>query len=434
MTPSFALYIFGIIGGLLFLVALFMFGRAVWETIVAVFRIFFTTIGAILRFFGSSLLALGWYITGVFVLLALGSGVIGYLYWFKGGGFDLVGVRPPSCTELLDRKGNVLDYLCPFEGVRIWRPLDAISTNLRVLVVMLEDDKFYEHGGLDIDEIWNSLETDIEKKKIARGGSTITQQLAKNLFLSKEKSLLRKASEVPLAMRLEREFTKDQILELYLNTIEWGPGIFGIEAASRLYFDHEASALKEEEAWLLALMIPNPKELCLWSAPRAKRSLLHRAKHLATRLHQEHRMTKAESEEALATFEAFLDNWGAARPLALRGGRKYPARWGNEHTFSLAEVVSVRRGAAGLLKRFRQAPVRLNIDRELQEKLEALQPTVHAHDLTDMIAVMEGTEIRAMIPVTRARLAAEVKPIAEAQGFTTQVFPARNIPPEALWP
>ncbi|MBI3556613.1 MAG: penicillin-binding protein [Deltaproteobacteria bacterium] len=434
MTSSVVLYILLVLGGLLFLVALFMFGQAVWETVVAVFRIFFATIGAVLRFFGSSLLALGWYITGVLLLAAIGGGVIGYTYWFKAGGFDLAGVRPPVCTELLDRKGNVLDYLCPFEGVRVWRPLESISTNLRMLVVMLEDDKFYEHGGLDIDEIWNSLETDLEKHKIARGGSTITQQLAKNLFLSKEKSLLRKASEVPIAMRLEREFTKDQILELYLNTIEWGPGIFGIEAASRLYFDHEASALKEEEAWLLALMIPNPKELCLWSQPRAKRSILHRARHLATRLYQEHRMSKAESEQAYATFEAFIENWSTTKPLALRGGRKYPARWGNEHTFSVAEVVSVRRGAAGLLKRFRQAPVRLNIDRELQEKLEALQPAIHAHDLSDMLAVMEGSEIRGMIPVTKSKLAAEVKPIAEAQGFTTQVFPARNIPPGALWP
>src|SRR5262249_26030856 len=157
----------------------------------------------------STFLTLSWYAVGAVVLLTTAAAGAAYYFWYQPGGFDLAAFRPPVCTELLDRKGAVLDYLCPFDGIRIWRPLEAIATNLRILVVMLEDDKFYEHGGLDVDEIWNALEKDLEKHKLARGGSTITQQLARNLFLSKEKTLLRKMSEVPLALRLERELDKD---------------------------------------------------------------------------------------------------------------------------------------------------------------------------------------------------------------------------------
>ena len=120
-------------------------------------------------------------------------------------------------------------------------------------------------------------------------------------------------------------------------------------------------------------MIPNPKELNLWIAPRARRSLMNRAKHLATRLYLEHHLSKDESSQALLKFDAFLTTWQASRPVALRGGRHFPARWQNEHAFSLAEIVSVRRGAAGLFRRYKQAPMRLNIDLELQEKLEALR-------------------------------------------------------------
>jgi hypothetical protein len=434
MTSSIIVTALLAFGALLGLVVVFMFGRAVFETIVAILRIAGTAVIAAFRFVGNSMLALGWYLVGVFLIVAVGGGTVAYFYWYKGGGFELASYRPPVCTELLDRKGGVLDYLCPFDGVRIWRPIESVSTNLRMIVVMLEDDKFYEHGGLDVDEIWNALEKDVARQKFARGASTITQQLAKNLFLTKEKSILRKASEIPIALRLEREFSKDQILELYLNTIEWGPGVFGVEAASRLYFDHEAATLKDEEAWLLALMIPNPKELNLWVSPKAKKSLLSRAEHLATRLYLEHRLSRLESVLALGQFRLFLEQWAGSRPLALRAGRRFPARWANSDSFSLAEVVSIRRGAAGWLKRFKQAPLRLNLDREIQERLEALQPDAHAHDLSNVIALMEGNQIRALLPVDSRALAEAAQPLAHAQGLKVQVFPARDIPASALLP
>lgn len=425
---SLAVTSLAILGGFLLLIALFMFGSAFFEALGSIVRFTLDAVFAAVR-------AVSWYFLTVLLVAAAGAGWLTYVYWLKPGTLKLASLKPPACTELLDRKGQVLDYVCPFNGVRLWRPLDAISPKLRMLVVMLEDDKFYEHAGLDFDEILNAIEEDLEKKKFARGGSTITQQLAKNLFLSKDKSFVRKASEVPLTMRLEKELTKDQILELYLNTIEWGPGIYGAEAASRLYFDREASALSDEEAWLLALMIPNPKELNLWVAPKAIKSLKKRAQNLASRLYQENRLTKAEAKEQYARFERFIGQWMQRKPLALRSGRRFPARWQLQKDFTLAQLSSIRRGTASLMKKIKSSPLQSNLDRELQERLETIQEGgVKIHEMTNVVAIMDGEEIRALIPIAKPALLDEVSALAVPLGFRAQVFPARSIPTTALWP
>lgn len=427
-TSSFAITGLLALGGLLGLIVLFMFGSAVLEAIGAVVRMVLDTVGALFR-------AVGWYVVGVMLILAVGGGWLGYIYWLKPGTLKLASLRPPICTELLDRKGRVLDYVCPFDGVRVWRPIETIGTNLRMLIVMLEDDRFYEHAGLDFDEIINAIDEDLEKKKLARGASTITQQLAKNLFLSKEKSFIRKASEVPLTMRLEKELTKDQILELYLNTIEWGPGVYGAEAASRLYFDHDAASLKDEEAWLLALMVPNPRELNLWIAPKAKKSLLSRAQRLAVRLYQEHRMSKDEAKQAFARFSTFIDTWSGKQPQSLRLGRRYPARWGLTKDFSLAQISSIRRGSSTLMKKINHGPLTSHLDLELQQKLEEVQDAaVRVHDLTNVVALMDGEEIRALVPISKTSQLESVSLIGAPLGLKAQVFPARSIPSNALWP
>lgn len=307
MTVISTLSLFMILVGLVALGAVTVYGLDVFKKIVQVVETTLLPLTASIRF-------LGWYAVPLTLTLIVGSGWFIYTFWFSTGPRDLAGHRPPLCVEVLDRNGALYDYACPTEQLRLWRPLKAIDANLRALVVMLEDDKFYEHGGLDLDEIWNAIEKDIEKKKIVRGGSTITQQLAKNLFLSNEKTLVRKATEVPLALRIEKELSKDQILELYLNTIEWGPGIYGAELASRLYFDHDASTLRPEEAWLMALIIPNPKELNLWLKPKALESLLKRAQSLSTRLVQGRKMSKDEAAMALANFEAFVKVWMHDKP------------------------------------------------------------------------------------------------------------------------
>jgi monofunctional biosynthetic peptidoglycan transglycosylase len=142
-----------------------------------------------------------------------------------------------------------------------WVPYGQISDNLKRAVLVAEDAAFFEHEGVDVEQLRASLERNWEEGRFVRGGSTITQQLAKNLYLSPSRNPVRKIKELLIARRLEAALTKRRILELYLNLIEWGDGIFGCEAASRAYFGKPASALGSSEAALLAGAIINPREL-----------------------------------------------------------------------------------------------------------------------------------------------------------------------------
>ncbi|MBI3490618.1 MAG: monofunctional biosynthetic peptidoglycan transglycosylase [Acidobacteria bacterium] len=138
---------------------------------------------------------------------------------------------------------------------------DHISPDLRRAVLIAEDDAFWRHEVVDLDQLQQSLELDWARGRLVRGGSTITQQLAKNLYLSPSKNPLRKLRELIIARRLEAELTKTRILELYLNVIEWGDGIYGAEAAARAYFGKPASDLDPGDAALLAGAIANPRLL-----------------------------------------------------------------------------------------------------------------------------------------------------------------------------
>ena len=148
-------------------------------------------------------------------------------------------------------------------------PYERISPALRRAVLIAEDDAFFSHGGLDWTEIRASARKNMDHGRVVRGGSTVTQQLAKNLFLGSERSLTRKFREAFLAMRLEQALTKRRIFELYLNRIEWGRGIFGIEAAARRYFGVPAISLSPRQSVLLAAVIINPIRYSVLSpAPR----------------------------------------------------------------------------------------------------------------------------------------------------------------------
>ncbi|MDI6851418.1 MAG: monofunctional biosynthetic peptidoglycan transglycosylase [bacterium] len=137
-------------------------------------------------------------------------------------------------------------------------PLSKISPYLIKAVLIAEDDKFYQHEGFDLEGLKKALEKDLKKKKFKYGGSTISQQLAKNLFLSPRKSLIRKFQEAVLTIRIEKILTKKRILELYLNIAEWGPGIFGAEASANYYFGKSANDLTPWESALLAAVLPRP--------------------------------------------------------------------------------------------------------------------------------------------------------------------------------
>ena len=143
--------------------------------------------------------------------------------------------------------------------VHQWVPYSRLSPNLVRAVLLTEDAKFWKHDGLDYEQIKESVEVNLERGEFARGASTITQQLAKNLYLSPSKNPVRKVRELLIARRLEAELSKQRILELYLNVIEWGDGIYGAEAAARTYFGKSAAAVSPSEAALLAASIANPR-------------------------------------------------------------------------------------------------------------------------------------------------------------------------------
>jgi monofunctional biosynthetic peptidoglycan transglycosylase len=142
-----------------------------------------------------------------------------------------------------------------------WVSYRAISPYLIKAVLIGEDDKFWQHEGFDYEAMQKAIEKDIKAKKFKLGGSTISQQLAKNLYLSPSKNPLRKIREAIITWRMERSIAKKRILEIYLNVAEWGDrGIFGIEAAARHYYGKSAAALEPEEAARLAAVLPNPRK------------------------------------------------------------------------------------------------------------------------------------------------------------------------------
>ena len=194
-------------------------------------------------------------------LAALGFWYLSYVY------VTLPDVRPlvtenPTTTAFMELR--VREARAQGRDLRPqqrWVPYSRISPQLTRAVLVAEDSAFWQHDGLDFDQIRESFEYNLERGEFARGASTITQQLAKNLYLSPSRNPLRKLREVMIARRLEAVLSKRRILEIYLNVIEWGDGVFGAEAASRTYFGVSAGGLGPEQSALLAAAIINPRVL-----------------------------------------------------------------------------------------------------------------------------------------------------------------------------
>ncbi len=142
--------------------------------------------------------------------------------------------------------------------IQQWVPLSQIPPYVIKAVIIAEDDKFWSHEGFDYEAMQKAIEKDIKKRKFALGGSTISQQLAKNLYLTPSKNPIRKIKEAILTWRLERNLSKRRIIELYVNCVEWGDAVFGIGAAARHYFNKDVSELTAQEAARLAAVLPNP--------------------------------------------------------------------------------------------------------------------------------------------------------------------------------
>ena len=166
--------------------------------------------------------------------------------------------NPPESALMRQRLRESENSGHPIRLMHQWIPLARLPRHLMDAVVVAEDGTFYTHGGVDWFEVRESIDKNIKERRTARGASTITQQLAKNLYLSTSKDPVRKLKELVITLLMEQKLGKDRILEIYLNIIEWGPGIFGVEAASRAYFDKSAAHLTLDEATRLAAVIPSP--------------------------------------------------------------------------------------------------------------------------------------------------------------------------------
>jgi monofunctional glycosyltransferase len=192
-----------------------------------------------------------------FILLFVGY--VGVEYLMLPSCADLKSTNPTS-SALIDariraaeKEGNKLNRQ------QTWVPIERISRNMIRAVLGGEDSHFFAHNGFDAEQIQKALEKDWAEMRFVRGASTITQQLAKNLYLSESKNPLRKLKEAVITTRLEKQLGKRRILEIYLNVIEWGDGIYGVEAAARNYLGKSAAQLSIDDAAYLAAMIPNPR-------------------------------------------------------------------------------------------------------------------------------------------------------------------------------
>jgi monofunctional glycosyltransferase len=166
----------------------------------------------------------------------------------------------PSSTSFMDARLAVMQKENPEAKLKHrWVAYSKISNNLKRAVIASEDAKFLQHEGFDWQGIENAYKKNIKKGKLVAGGSTITQQLAKNLFLSSNRSFFRKFEEVIITLMLEKMLSKQRIYEIYLNVIEWGNGVFGAEAAARHYYNKGAHSLSTTQAAKLAVMVPNPR-------------------------------------------------------------------------------------------------------------------------------------------------------------------------------
>jgi monofunctional biosynthetic peptidoglycan transglycosylase len=193
----------------------------------------------------------------IFIFLAL----LSLLYFLLMPDLSKLNKENPKKTGLIEyREKASKEKGKPYKMNQQWVPLSKISSYLVKAVLIAEDDKFWKHEGFDYEAIQKAIEKDLKAKKYKVGASTITQQLVKNLYLSPEKSLIRKISEAFITWRMEKVLPKKRILELYLNVVEWGEGIFGVEAASRYYFGKPSSQLTPQEAARLASVLPNPRK------------------------------------------------------------------------------------------------------------------------------------------------------------------------------
>src|SRR5450631_1174816 len=214
----------------------------------------------------------------------------------------------PPVSDLVDRKYSTTIQVRDWQGEYHpfvvgpknphWTPSSRIPAEMKWAVILAEDENFYRHEGFDVKAIKNAIKYDLEKKSLTRGASTITQQAAKNLFLSREKSITRKVKEVYLAYRMEQELTKGRIIELYLNVVELGPMVYGIGHGAQYYFGKPASTLTPRECSFLVSMLPGPR--AAYNPYKNLGKVLKRSDMILKLLRQKGVLSEEEYQAALA--------------------------------------------------------------------------------------------------------------------------------------
>jgi membrane peptidoglycan carboxypeptidase len=298
--------------------------------------------------------------------------------------------RPAAAAEVLDKDGNPLTIYYD-RKFRIWVPIAGLPNVVINAVVIAEDDTFFEHHGVNYKATREAMLHDWKKRRFSRGGSTITQQMIKNVFLSKEKTLTRKLREYVLAIKAEEILTKRRILEIYLNEVEWGDNIYGIEAASRFYLDKHASELTPAEAALFAGMLPNPHYYNPYKRPEKARG---RQERVLFNMQQAKVITKDEYAAALQEPLKLRQEGSNRMDLsALEAGNSAQC-----YHQALERMLVAIIGEQDLYHR--GGILRTTLEKSLQNELRSLEaPTQdRAGEPSDRISVvMQGNKVRAIV-------------------------------------
>jgi monofunctional biosynthetic peptidoglycan transglycosylase len=232
----------------------------------------------------------------------------GYSYWTLPDVAYLTHENPKT-TALMDARAREAEVSGKKPRHRqFWVPLESVARSAVDAVVLAEDASFYLHDGIDTVELRKAVEEALEKGALGRGASTIPQQLAKNLWLSSERSLLRKAKEMVLARRLDAALSKKRILTLYLNVVEWGDGVYGIEAGALEHFGVHARDLSPMQAAVLAALLPNPRQR---NPKRKSRTVYKYAEKILTRMQAARRL---DAVSAAAARQELAELFGVAKP------------------------------------------------------------------------------------------------------------------------
>jgi penicillin-binding protein 1A len=331
--------------------------------------------------------------------------------------------RPAVATEVLDKDGNVLTEYYD-RKFRIWVPISSLPDIVIQAVVTAEDDTFFEHKGVNYKATWDALVHDWHKRRFARGGSTITQQMIKNVLLSREKTISRKLREYVLARKAEELLTKRRILEIYLNEVEWGEDIYGIEAASRFYLDKQASELTAGEAALLAGMLPNPRYFNPFKRPEKAKD---RQERVLTNMFQAKLITSDEYDAAVK-FPLALRQEGSSRfdfsGLKAANGRP-------SYQQALEQILLRLYGDPGL---YRSGwIIKTSLDKKMQDDLDRLEdasPDRTSRIYEQLTIVKEGDQIRAIVCTPGKESA--IRDQIESPGFFSPGYDVSTIPPDLI--